>query len=236
MDPNYGDPLGYMEINDDNYMNSEYDNMKLDELRLKDSIIATWSNGLYNELYGGASENDESGEDEEPTSSTKKKSKKKKDTTSEDIMNISKVCKAIVSAKKAKTTAKSNKGKTTNCSVCKKPYKNHDLKLTIETKNGKQYRKYSFGVDGCHEAVIPLKTTLPQQMEILQEKVTKLKEDIIRLKCNNLFGYDKDQETADMTELCIQECMSYMDELIKTRKSYEEIVGSSGDIPVNYMK
>ena len=53
MDPNYGD-LEYIEYNEDSNMNSVYDNVKSNDILIKDSIISTWNNGIYNELYGGA--------------------------------------------------------------------------------------------------------------------------------------------------------------------------------------
>ena len=246
---------------DDSYMNSDYDNMKTNEIHIKDSIISTWNNGVYNEIYGGDLEgSDDSGiENDENDENEKRKEKKSKKMSNDKKMQMKslhavlKVQKEINKAKTDATkSAKITLGKNSNkksfkelyndayakvkCKTCSQKYKDHNLKISIETKDNKQYRNYTFGLDKCEEAVILLTTTLPREIINLQNKVINIKEDIVKLKCNHLFGYTKDDDTVDMLRPCIEECELYMNNLIKSRNSYKEIVGSSGDIPVNIMK
>lgn len=252
-------------INFDNasYMNSDYDNAKLNEIRVKDSVISTWNNGLYNEMYGGDNEgSDVSGDENEVVEDREKRKDKKSKSSAKDMKtqmsNLYEVLKVENNIKEAKKNARikakknarkeSNKDKSINqlykdeftkkkCVVCQQRFKDHKLKITIETNDeGKQYRKYSYGIKKCKSAEIPLSSTLPREIDKLQNKVINIKEDIVKLQCNHLFGYTKDEETFNMLNPCIEDCEIYMNELIAARNSYKEIVGSSGDLPVNTMK
>ena len=196
---------------DDSYMNSDYDNMKTNEIHIKDSIISTWNNGLYNEIYGGALEgsddsgveNDENDENEKRKEKNSKKMINDKKMQMKSLHAVLKVQKEINKAKtNATKAAKTSLGKNSNkksfkelyndayakvkCKTCSQKYKDHNLKISIETKDDKQYRKYTFGLDKCEEAVILLTSTLPREIMNLQNKVINIKEDIIKLKCNHL--------------------------------------------------
>ena len=185
------------------YRNNDYNNMN-DEILIKESIINTWNDGLYKELYGGA----ESEEEVEDGSIGNK-------STYECLKDF---------LEKAKNIKKSSKGSKL-CKDCGKSFMQHKLTIKATEKDGIQYREYSFGEEakGCLTCEVPLVTTLPTKLEELDGKVNRTKENLIRLYLDHLFDFADDEIVSKMTNDCVDECDRYMSEYIEVRTKYNNL-------------
>jgi hypothetical protein len=184
------------------YRNNDNSNMN-DEILIKESIINTWNDGLYKELYGGA----ESDEGEEGGYIGN-------ESTYECLKDFFEKAEKVSSSKGSKLYEDRRKS-----------FRQHILTIKAIEKDGRQYREYSFGEDakGCLTCEVPLVTTLPTKLEELDGKVNRTKENLIRLYLDHLFDFADDKIVSDMTNDCVDECDRYMSEYIEVRTKYNNL-------------
>ena len=191
------------------YRNNEYNNLN-DEILIKESIINTWNDGLYKELYGGE------GSDVEGEYGYGTIGKESPYDCMIEFFNF---------AEEVKSKKSSVNDRTEKCDRCKNSFIQHKLTIKLTEKRGKQYRVYSFGEEakGCLVCEVPLVTTLPSQLKELDGKVNSTKENLIRLYLDHLFDFADDKKVSDMTKDCVVECDRYMSEYIEVRSKYNSL-------------
>ena len=250
--------------NDSVYLNSDYGIANPDGIFINDSNFTTRDNGLYMQQYGGDDdmgecdkevlEGKETGESllyeagqfimTEPNALEHEENIKCLNEFFELAKDIRETrARAFEDAKRSArnniplSTLVNNKLEGINCRICGDPYSNHIYPYISSTirRDGNEYRQLSFGVDKCIECEVPMYTTLPTQIEELQQNVSTLKENVIRCKLDHIFGYKSDSDICKLLDDTEEVIDSNASQLAAAKMAYKEIVGSTGDVPIPKM-
>lgn len=250
--------------NDNVYLNSDYGRSNDGGIIINDSAFTTRDKGLYMQQHGGDDDKGECDEEvlegketgesllynagqfimTMPNAIEQEENRK----CLNDFFALAKVLHSerVAAYRQAKESRTSNtslrtqvndKLQNTRCRICNEPYSEHNYPYTSSTiiLDGNEYRRLSFGVDGCVQCDVPMYTTLPTQIEELQQNVSTLKERVIRCKLDHVFGYKSDRDICKLLDDTEDVIESNAIQLTAAKEAYKEIVGSSGDIPIPRM-